>query len=267
MKNNSNPVGRVIGFDSHPDSFTAAVLRGQTPAQAIIEKTFHKVPMAQLSRWAKKHTKSEDLLVLEASGNSFQVVRSLRAVGRRALVLESCQLGKLKDAHANNDKLSAVRIGKAYLAGTAKEVWLPDEKTTVRGGFGIYYDRSLFDFSVDEIQKLARPTFITRFDNGTPTTGAVPWNNSYLTADTTAVSSLVRSTGTPEVFLIDNKTRPPKSTQFSLGLRRVLHDLSQLPDHYSVAIEYDPSTDAGAFTGTRGARQDGEPHLCERGFK
>jgi len=132
MKNNSNPVGRVIGFDSHPDSFTAAVLRGQTPAQAIIEKTFHKVPMAQLSRWAKKHTKSEDLLVLEASGNRFQVVRSLRAVGRRALVLESCQLGKLKDAHANNDKLSAVRIGKAYLAGTAKEVWLPDEKTQER---------------------------------------------------------------------------------------------------------------------------------------
>ena len=132
MKNNSNAVERVIGLDSHPDSFTAAVLRGQTPAQAIMEKTFHKVPMAQLSSWAKKHTKSEDLLVLEASGNSFQVVRSLKAIGRRALVLESYQLGKLKDAHANNDKLSAVRIGKAYLAGTAKEVWLPDEKTQER---------------------------------------------------------------------------------------------------------------------------------------
>ncbi|HZD08705.1 MAG TPA: transposase, partial [Candidatus Limnocylindrales bacterium] len=69
---------------------------------------------------------------LEASGNSFQVVRSLRAIGRRALVLESRHLGKLKEAHANNDKLSAVRIGKAYLAGTAKEVWVPDEKTQER---------------------------------------------------------------------------------------------------------------------------------------
>src|SRR5260370_8936954 len=38
-------------------------------------------------------------------------------------------LGKLKEAHANNDKISAVRIGKAYLAGTAKEVWVPDAKT------------------------------------------------------------------------------------------------------------------------------------------
>jgi transposase len=85
--------------------------------------------MAQLQSWAQKNTASEDLVVLEASGNSFEVVRSLRAIGRKALVLESCQLGKLKEAHANNDKISAVRIGKAYLAGTAKEVWVPDPKT------------------------------------------------------------------------------------------------------------------------------------------
>jgi uncharacterized protein involved in exopolysaccharide biosynthesis len=35
----------------------------------------------------------------------------------------------LKEAHANNDKISAVRIGKAYLAGTAKTVWVPDLRT------------------------------------------------------------------------------------------------------------------------------------------
>jgi len=66
----------VIGVDSHPDSFTAAVLRGETPAQAFVEKMFHKVPMAQLQSWAKKHTTGNDLLVLEASGKSFQVVRA-----------------------------------------------------------------------------------------------------------------------------------------------------------------------------------------------
>ena len=40
--------------------------------------------------------------------------------------------GKLKEAHANNDKISAVRIGKAYLAGTAKTVWVPDARTQER---------------------------------------------------------------------------------------------------------------------------------------
>lgn len=129
MKTNGNNAGRVIGLDAHPDSFTAAILRGQTPAAATVEKMFNKVPLGQLAKWAQKHTTAEDQIVLEASGNSFQVVRVLAQAGRQAKVLESCQLGKLKEAHANNDKISAVRIGKAYLAGTAKEVWVPDAKT------------------------------------------------------------------------------------------------------------------------------------------
>src|SRR5437016_8487577 len=129
IENDANPKRRVIGFDSHPDSFTAALLRGPTPAAAITEKVFNKIPIQQLPGWAQKHTTAEDLFVLEASGNSFEVVRTLGAIGRKAKVLESCHLGKLKEAHANNDKISAVRIGKAYLAGTAKEVWVPDPKT------------------------------------------------------------------------------------------------------------------------------------------
>src|ERR1035441_5903849 len=129
MNEELKPVERVIGFDAHPDSLTAAILHGPTPAAAVVEKTFNKVPMAQLPSWAQKHTTTRDLIVLEASGNRFQVVRTLAAIDRQAKVLESCQLGKLKEAHANNDKISAVRIGKAYLAGTAKEVWVPDPKT------------------------------------------------------------------------------------------------------------------------------------------
>lgn len=129
MQTNLSEAERVIGFDSHPDSFTTAILRGPTPAAAIVEKLFNKVPMSGLKKWTRQNSTAKDLFVLEASGNSFQVVRELAALGRRALVLESCHLGKLKEAHANNDKISAVRIGKAYLAGTAKEVWVPDQHT------------------------------------------------------------------------------------------------------------------------------------------
>jgi hypothetical protein len=102
-----------------------------------------------------------------------------------------------------------------------------DDRTTIFGGVGIYYDRSLFDFSVDEIQKLARPTFTVRFadPDSAPKTGEVAWNPSYLTADTSAISALARSSGQPEAFLIDNKTRPPKSTQWSVGVRRKLGSL------------------------------------------
>jgi transposase len=122
----------VIGLDSHPDTFTAAIVQGPTPAAAVVQKIFNKVPMARLKSWAQKQTAPEDLFVLEASGNSFAIARQLQGIGRRALVLESCQMGKLKEAHANNDRISAVRIGKAYLAGTAKEVWVPDLTTQER---------------------------------------------------------------------------------------------------------------------------------------
>jgi transposase len=132
MNSNAKCVERVIGLDSHPDSFTAASVQGQTPATATVEKVFNKVPMGKLPSWAKKHTTAQDCIVLEASGNSFQVVRTLTGLGRKAVVVESCQMGKLKEAHANNDKISAVRIAKAYLCGTAKPVWVPDARTQER---------------------------------------------------------------------------------------------------------------------------------------
>ena len=123
---------RVIGFDCHPDSFTAAVVRGPTPAAAIVEKLFNKIPLKRLAAWAEKNTTAQDVFVLESSGNTFHVIRMVTGLGRRATAVESCQMGKLKEAHANNDKISAVRIAKAYLAGTAKEVWVPDVKTQER---------------------------------------------------------------------------------------------------------------------------------------
>jgi transposase len=122
----------VIGLDTHPDSFTAALIAGQTPAQAIVQNTYNKVPIGQLKKWAEKYTTPKDTLVLEASGNSFEIARTLQTLDRQVFVLESCHLGKLKEAHANNDKISAVRIGKAFLSGTAKKVWIPDPKTQDR---------------------------------------------------------------------------------------------------------------------------------------
>ena len=131
-KANANSLRRVIGLDTHPDSFTAALVRGENPAQALTENVYNSVPLARLSQWAQKHTTPEDQFVLESSGNSFHVVRVLAGIGRQAIVLESGQLGRLKEAHASNDALSAVRIAKAYLAGTARIVWVPDPKTQER---------------------------------------------------------------------------------------------------------------------------------------
>jgi hypothetical protein len=129
MNTNAEIVERVIGFDAHPDTFTAALLRRATPATAIIEKNFNRVTMAQLPSWAKKHTTDKDLVILEASGNSFQVVRTLQAIGRKALVLESRQLGQLKEAHANKEHLK-VRIAEQMRARKRNKRTVPVPEET-----------------------------------------------------------------------------------------------------------------------------------------
>ena len=109
------------------------------------------------------------------------------------------------------------RIGFSYSLDS-------DNKTTIFGGFGIYYDRTLFDVSVDETLKLTHPTFTINFahPDSTPGPGQVAWSNSYLTADKATLDALVHTQGVPEAWLIDKDVKVPKSRQWNVGIRRVL---------------------------------------------
>ncbi|PYP57096.1 MAG: hypothetical protein DMD40_09105 [Gemmatimonadetes bacterium] len=108
--------------------------------------------------------------------------------------------------------------------------------TTLFGGIGIYYDRSYFDLSIDEMQKLTYPKYSVYFaprDSTTPGAGQIPWKDTYLTTDTSVLRAAVDSGGAAlgEVWLIGNHTKPPRSTQFSLGVRRQL-------GRYVVSVAY-----------------------------
>ena len=101
-------------------------------------------------------------------------------------------------------------------------------KTTIFGGFGIYYDRSLFDISVDETLKLTHPQYRIVFSApGTVVAppGEVLWDDSYLTADRAVLDQLVGTFGVPEAWLIDNEAKVPKSRQYNLGVRRLFGSL------------------------------------------
>src|SRR6266436_3056906 len=60
--------GRVVGLDVHPDSFAGAVVAGSDPASAQVSSTSTRVELERLEQWALRHTRTEDTLVLEASG-------------------------------------------------------------------------------------------------------------------------------------------------------------------------------------------------------
>jgi hypothetical protein len=99
-------------------------------------------------------------------------------------------------------------------------------RTTIFGGWGLYYDRIPFDVAVDETLKLTHPSYTVSFapPGVTPRAGQVAWNNSYLTADRAVLDALVHTSGKPEAWFIDNKAKVPKSTQYSVGIRQAIRD-------------------------------------------
>lgn len=126
-----NKSNRIIGLDMHPDVFAAAALEGGQ-ADGRILWVQDRQPTVGLEAWAKKQLKEGDVVVLEASGNSFEVATRLHALGHAALVLESAQAGKIRDNFCNDDRHSAAKLARVYASGLAKQVWQPDAKTRER---------------------------------------------------------------------------------------------------------------------------------------
>lgn len=124
--------GRVIGLDCHPDTFTAAVFRGTTPHDARKLSTHPDMSLKKLLDWAAKDFTRDDLFLMEAGSNSFELHRRLLALGLRAVVMESCHVGKHAKTYADNDKMAAARIALVYFQGNVPCVWVPDPVTCER---------------------------------------------------------------------------------------------------------------------------------------
>jgi len=116
----------------HPDVFAAASLVGADALSARPEWVHDRRPTCELESWARKHLRDGDIVVLEASGNSFEVAGRLHACGFAAVVLESAQAGKIRENFCNDDRHSAVKLARVYKSGLAKEVWQPDARTRER---------------------------------------------------------------------------------------------------------------------------------------
>ncbi len=107
------------------------------------------------------------------------------------------------------------RLGFSYdVSGTGK--------TTIFGGYGRYYDRVLYNSGLDERFRLQFAVRTFRFSaDGQPRDGqpTLVWDPRFLSeAGLNAIIATGRS-GNPEVFLIDNDTKPPVSDQFTAGVR------------------------------------------------
>lgn len=122
-------INRIIGLDMHPDVFAAAALEKTTADLSKVLWVQDRVLTKGIEEWAKKHLRAGDVLVLEASGNSFEVATRFHALGYDCLVLESAQAAKVKENFCNDDRHSAIKLARVYLSGLAKIVWQPDPAT------------------------------------------------------------------------------------------------------------------------------------------
>ena len=137
--------GKIIGLDCHPDTFTAAVFVGQTPHDARKIGSRENLSLEALLKWAAAELTPQDIILMEAGSNSFELCKRLGNLGLKACVLESCHVGKHAKTYADNDKMAAARIALVYLAGNAPCVWVPDEQSRERRELLHAYRKSVDD--------------------------------------------------------------------------------------------------------------------------
>ena len=135
----------VIGLDAHPDTCSAAGLYGADAGTAKVKWIDHPIRVERLEQWATKRVGPHDTVVIEASGNTFELAKRLQKTGCHVVVLESQRVGQVGKTYCNTDKVSAVKIARVFLSGLAVIVWKPDEKTRQRREIFRQYQGSVTD--------------------------------------------------------------------------------------------------------------------------
>jgi transposase len=116
---------RAIGLDVHRDFCEVAIAEAGNVRSAGRIATRPDV----LGAFAQSLT-TDDRVVLEVTGNAWEIARIIEPHVRRVIVVSPSDTG-IRQARAKTDRLDARTLAKLLAAGSLDSVWMPDERTRV----------------------------------------------------------------------------------------------------------------------------------------
>ena len=116
---------RSVGLDVHRDFCEVAIL----DAGAVVRVAGCR---ARRSTWScsPQSLAPDDRVVLEVTGNAWEIARILEPHVARVLVVSPSDTG-IRQARAKTDRLDARALARLLAAGSLDAVWMPDEPVRV----------------------------------------------------------------------------------------------------------------------------------------
>ncbi|MEA2724264.1 MAG: hypothetical protein QOH59_2035 [Gemmatimonadales bacterium] len=95
-----------------------------------------------------------------------------------------------------------------------------ERRTNIFAGVGIFYDRFGFNSFLDETYRAQHPNLIFNFSADGSVPGTIAWDPAFFSREGLAAAVASGVVPRQEIFLVPNDLRPPKSYQFSGGVRQ-----------------------------------------------